>query len=129
MMNIHKLPKWAQQHIKDLERRLDVAKRKLDEYTNDQSPDKFYVQDFLCDENPPRSVTHHIQGSSISCKHAGVMLRVLCREGRSQCGRPHIDITYTTEDEHPIQEVVLQPYSFNAIRLMVSEHKAAERQE
>ena len=39
-MDINKLPKWAQRHIQDLERRLDIAKKRLDEYLDDQTPDK-----------------------------------------------------------------------------------------
>lgn len=40
-----KLPKWAQEHIRKIEREREVAVRALNQYVDDQTPAAFYVDE------------------------------------------------------------------------------------
>jgi len=114
MNDLTKLPKWAQAHIEALHRQRDTAVAKLDEYLDSETEANFYQDDILCDETPPRFVKRHIQGHRIQGEFEGVTFTILLRKGYG------VEINYGALERH-IGDVILQPYTFQGIRLFLPE--------
>lgn len=75
---ITKLPKWAQEHIKNLTRQRDVAVRALDKYVNKQTESSFYTEDLECtgEQSGPTCRKRYIQTHSIFVVWQGVKLQI-----------------------------------------------------
>lgn len=110
-MNLEKLPKWAQAHIRDIQRQRDTAVQKLIEYCDEQIESEFYIDDMVCDgeRRGPSIRRRYIQTHAIDVEHLGVHLRILLRDG-------HIDVSWEHADR-TLGDVVMQPSSFQAIRI------------
>ena len=86
MDRISKLPKWVQEHIKNIQRQRDVAVRALNESCDNQTESPIYYEDFLCtgesETKGPTPKRKYIQSHGrITINHDGVELDVLCHEG------------------------------------------------
>lgn len=46
--SFEKLPKWAQQHIEEIQRQRDSAVAALKQYLDHQTPSRIYFEDFVC---------------------------------------------------------------------------------
>ena len=70
MNEIAKLPKWAQEHIANLQRERDLSVRTLNEFQNSQTPSKIWTDDWVCsgEEKGPTVKTHYIQSRSVNIK-------------------------------------------------------------
>jgi hypothetical protein len=81
-MNINKLPKWAQEHIKKLERERDTAINTLKDYCNHKKPSPIYTEDLVCigEKKGPSSIRNYIQTYKITINHQGIELNIICRE-------------------------------------------------
>lgn len=79
---IGKLPKWAQDYIKDVERERETAVRVLNECHDTQTPSSFYIDRLECtgEEVGPSLKRHYIQTYQMSVEHAGVSLRVMAKD-------------------------------------------------
>ncbi len=69
---VAKLPKWAQDHITDLERTADRATARLEQYVNENQEGKIVVSDYTNGD-------HHdvkIPAEKVTFVHAGVWLQV-----------------------------------------------------
>ncbi len=79
---IEKLPKWAQDHIADIQRQRDVSVRELNEYIDKQTPSPFFVDEMVCtgEETGPTVKRNYIQTRRVSVEHAGVSLDVYIRD-------------------------------------------------
>lgn len=72
---VAKLPKWAQEHIKNLDRALEATERALQEYVDEQTPSPIEVSDVVCGSRT-RSVKRYVQATSIKVTSAGVKATV-----------------------------------------------------
>lgn len=116
MTNITRLPKWVQEYIRRIQRQRDVAIRTLNAFCDKQTPSSIYVEDNPCTGEGvgPVSKRNYIQSHTVTIKHAGVWLFVLCRDDS-------IELNYSNEDES-CRNVALQPIASNAIRLVAKDH-------
>ncbi len=123
MSDTTKLPKWAQEHIKDLHRQRDQAISALNKLTDAQTPASFYVDDHVGtgEEAGPTMKRRYFQGSRISIAHAGVLVDViLSRENDSQ--RPFgVCLQFSSEERH-LGYVALIPTGFNQVALVSKNH-------
>lgn len=68
-----KLPRWAQEHIHNLERRMDVAERTLMEFKDNQTPSGIFYKEYCCiGEGSPETLTRFVQAESITVQAHGV---------------------------------------------------------
>lgn len=112
---IVKLPKWAQEHIKKLERERDVAIRSLNEYVDGQTESAIYYDDLIStgEERGPSNKRVYIQTHGIEIKHNGVHLSLLLRE----------NIELRCEDlNRGMNFVAFVPTSFNAMSIVSKEN-------
>lgn len=65
---IEKLPKWAQERIRDLERERELSVRKLNEFVDGQTESRIWVDDLVCtgEQSGPTSKRHYIQSHKIT---------------------------------------------------------------
>jgi hypothetical protein len=63
MSDVSKLPKWAQDRIRDLERERDTAVTALREAEDAQTPSRIWYDDYHClgERQGPSSVRHYVQ--------------------------------------------------------------------
>lgn len=108
-----KLPKWAQKHIEDLDRRAVVAERNLREYRDSQTPSDIFVEGF--DDESKKIVRTYLQTNKVDVERNGVHLTVLLREYE-----PGIDISWYSEGRLT-REVALVPKGFNSISIIGKE--------
>lgn len=75
---ILKLPVWAQDHIKELERERETAIRALNEYVDGQTESPIYYDDMVStgEERGPSSKRVYVQSRNIEIAHGGVHLEV-----------------------------------------------------
>ncbi len=86
---IAKLPKWAQEYIKDVSREREVSLRTLNAFQDEQTPSPFYVEENLCtgEASGPTTKRRYIQAHSVEVYFRGVHLTVDANEfGNSGSG-------------------------------------------
>lgn len=88
---IAKLPKWAQAHIKDLDRRAFVAERTLREYHDSSTPSEFFTEDYDCDAK--KLVRRYIQTHKLEVLRNGLRITLINRQDD-----PGVDITWCDEE-------------------------------
>ena len=113
-MNTDKLPKWAQEHIKDLKRERDVAIRELKGYLDYQTPSPFFVSDYFCTGEENQFVKRYIQTHRMCIDHAGVFLDILLRDDT-------IELKWDA-GQYNIRDVAMIPQSYQSIRLVAREN-------
>lgn len=114
-LQIEKLPKWAQEHIRTLTREREVAVRRLDEMTNAQSESPFFSDQYDCTESPPVSRRVYYQsGIRMSVVHEGVLLDIVLR-GKT------IELTWG-DPKHMGGSVCCQPHSYQQVHLLAKEN-------
>jgi hypothetical protein len=76
-----KLPKWAQDYIKRIERERDVAIRQLNASLDSQTPSAFYFEGRVCtgEDSGPTLKRHYVQTHKITVAYQGVVLEVCTR--------------------------------------------------
>lgn len=114
---IEKLPKWAQDHLRNLQRERDVAIRELNEWVDSQTPSAFSVSEMLCigEQKGPSIKRRYIQGHRMEVVHAGIHLDISL--GQESC------IRLQWEDERRLcKEVAMVPKSFNNVELIAKEN-------
>jgi len=114
---IGKLPKWAQGHIKILERERASAVRALNEFCDNQKPSPFYIEDWVCtgERQGPSTKRIYLQTRSISVKWAGVDLR-LCVNDKGGMHRHGIGLQWQSSDGR--HHVSMVPVSYQSIELV-----------
>jgi hypothetical protein len=111
-----KLPKWAQEHIVNLERRTKTAEDALNDYKDNQTPSEFYTEDMLCvGEGSPEYVKRYVQGYKMNVEHDGVRLTILLRQDEKG-----IDLQWYSTDRL-MREVAMVPLSFNKVKIVAKE--------
>jgi len=116
---ISKLPKWARDHIKNINQERDAAVTALDNFCNEEKQSPFYVEDFICDGvkadehgiGGPSNRRRYVQTNRIEVEHAGVYLSVLLRADT-------IELSWDS-GRKGLEDIVLQPKSFQMVSLFV----------
>jgi hypothetical protein len=84
--DITKLPKWAQEHIRDLERQRDVAVATLNGFVDNQTESPVYYEDHPCtgEASGPVFKRRYIQTRQIEVEHLGMYVRLLVGDDNIQ---------------------------------------------
>lgn len=120
-MGITKLPKWAQEHIRKIERERETAVDALNKYVDSQTPSAFSIQELECTgENPaPSFKTRYISTNRMTITHRGIELNIYITDGdRSRSPGIHLQWSAT---KRGMSEVAMVPTSFNAVALITKE--------
>lgn len=114
---LEKLPKWAQEHIKNLDRRMVVAERTLQEFNDNQTPSKFYYDDYVCvGGGSPQYVRRYVQTTKMTVEHADVQVDVLVRGGENE-----IEISWSDLNRF-VREIAMVPKSYQQIKIIHPKH-------
>ena len=117
-MNIDKLPKWAQEHIADLQRQRNEAVRALNEHLDNETPSPFYGDAFECISSPPEHKRYYFQcHKHMMVEHNSVLLDIILRDD--------IELSWRNTDEGSriIENVAFVPTSFMQARLVAVSSK------
>lgn len=116
MMNIEKLPKWAQEHIEKLSRERDVAIRALNQYVDNQTPSEFYIDEMECtgEEQGATTKKRYIQTYRMNVKHKDVHLSIMLRDSQ-------IELQWGS-DKFVREEVAFIPQSHMSAKLVNKKH-------
>jgi hypothetical protein len=109
-MDTSKLPKWAQEHIRDLERQRDESITALNEYVDRQTESAFYYDDYVStgEEQGPSNKRSYIQTRQITVEYAGIELNIRTVDNE-------IRLQWNDTKRH-LDYIALIPWSFqNAI--------------
>lgn len=119
---IQKLPKWAQEHLRDLSRQREEAVRTLNKLIDEQTPSKFSIEAHPClGENPgPSFKTRYIQTDHIKVAHAEVELHVLIRDNGDN-GSGRICLQWN-DPRRTCGDIQMKPVSFQSIELQSKEN-------
>lgn len=120
---IAKLPKWAQDHIRNITRERDIAVQELNAWVDSQTPSAFYVDEYPC-IGEQKHKRRYFQGNRIAVDHAGVHCEILLAredDGQRLYG---IDITYSEGGPRRIghQDVAIMPRASNCIELVAKDN-------
>lgn len=110
---IQKLPKWAQEHLRDLSRQREEAVRTLNKLIDEAHP--------CLGENPgPSFKTRYVQTDHIKVAHAGVELHVLIRDNGDN-GSGRICLQWN-DPKRTCGDIQMKPVSFQSIELQSKEN-------
>lgn len=113
---IAKLPKWAQEHIKDLQRQRDIAVRRLDEMTDSQTPSPFSDRKLDCTEDgAPVCRTVYYQARRMDVSHANVCMSICLRDDG-------INLSWCADGPYTMRELAMIPESFQKVRLVARDN-------
>ncbi len=113
---IAKLPKWAQEYIENLDRRVVIAERELKKMQDSQTPSEFYIDDVLCiGEGTPQHARRYVQTHKMTVEHDGVKLTILLRQDEKG-----IDLQWNNTSRL-MSEVAMVPLSFNKVKIVAKE--------
>lgn len=108
------LPMWAQQHIEMLQRQRDAAVRTLEQFTEEQKPQHFYVEDIVCiKQGAPTTMRRYIHGHFIRYEHRGLEFSISEYDDG-------VSIQYG-QGRSGLHNVLMQPTSFQQIKLIYPE--------
>jgi len=121
--DITKLPKWAQERIRDLERQRDVAVKTLNQFQDSQTPSPVFYREFVCTGETDGSSEKigYIQASVIEFTHAGVFLRVMLSREKDPSRDFGIELSWSNTDRHSAQ-VAFIPKSYQQAQLVAKEN-------
>lgn len=122
---IAKLPAWAREHIRSLERERNCAVRGLSEFLDKQTPSAIFVESMVghdVGELLPGGVVqkHYIQTHAIAIEHAGVRLRVGVYDNNA--GRDCIHLQWESITGWAGVPVAFIPQSFQSAQLKAKEN-------
>lgn len=113
---IAKLPKWAQEHVEDLERRTRNAEKALRDNLDTQTVSPFRVEDYVCiGDGGGKHITRYVQTHKMTVVHDGVHVDILLR-----LDDPGIEVSWSGEGRM-IKEIACIPTSFQKIKLVSRE--------
>lgn len=111
---IAKLPKWAQDYIKDLEGQRSVAVRALNDFTDHSSPSPIFIEDDprTGEEPGPSFKRVYLQTHRVFFEYAGIEL----------CVTPWDNEIRLDWNGHNMRAVAFVPYSYQSARLVSKEN-------
>jgi len=115
--DVTKLPKWAQEYIRKVERERDTAVRALNEYVDNQTPAPFYIDELesIGEQRGPSQLRRYIQAHGMRVHHAGVYLDITLRDGE-------IDLQWNGNSSFSLSEIAFIPSSHQSARLVAKEN-------
>ena len=117
-MDTSKLPKWAQDHIRTLERQRDAAVQALNEHLDSQTEAPFYFEDHVSTgESNKFFKRFYVQTHKITVEWAGVELNILLRPSDNV-----IDLRWNGIKGSRLQHVAFVPKSFQSAELISKEN-------
>jgi len=118
---VHKLPKWAQTRMEDLQRQRDTAVQALKEWSDTQTPQPISISEFECLESgAPTHMTRYIEGRRITVKWKGVELSVTLQESDS-AHEDGIGLQWGST-ARGMERVAMVPTSFQSVALIAKEN-------
>lgn len=119
---VERLPKWAQEAFKCLERERFCMARELKEWNDNQTPGPVSIQEYVCTGNQqsPESVTRYVQTQRLRIEWKGCRLDIHLTDNGPQ-HEDAIDLKWGPTNPHT-RSLALVPYSFQAARLIVPEN-------
>ena len=119
---IHKLPKWAQDHIHTLQHQRDTAVKALKDWTDTQTEQPISVSEMEGLENGgPTIMKRYVEGTDIDINWMGVRLSVMLRKE----GNMHenaINLQWEGECGGSSHHVAMIPTSFQSVSLIAKEN-------
>lgn len=106
---IEKLPKWAQEHIRQLEGQRNSAVRALQRFCESNSTGAIVAPQLVCDSSPPSHREARYNWHNLEVRHVGVRLRITLYDDR-------INLSYTSESRE-LDYVYFTPASFQQFNL------------
>lgn len=118
-----KLPMWAQQAFKNLERERFVAVRELKAWTDSQTPGPIFIEEYIStgEGKSPAFVTRYVEGKKVSFVWQGVELEVILTEGDSMSENA-IALKWNQSHGGSMGHVALIPTGFHSAILMHPKH-------
>lgn len=118
---IHKLPKWAQDHIQTLQRQRDTAVKALKDWTDTQTVRPISVSEMpRLGRDEPHTLTRYIEGSDLTIKWMGVELSVMLRTSGNQHDSS-IMLQWSALNDCT-SHVAMVPTSFQSVSLIAKEN-------
>jgi len=118
---IAKLPKWAQEHIRDIERQLSAATTALDQIKDQQTPSPIYLDDWYC---TPR-MKRYIQSPTghLTIQHAGVHLDIFLAPEKDGQRLHGIELQYAAVESRGLtdRQIAIMPRGINTIQLVAKD--------
>lgn len=113
---IEKLPKWAQEYIRDVNREREVAVAALNRWVDDQTPAPIYVNELEClgEQRGPSHKVRYVQGNRLRVDFADVALEVVLRDDV-------IDMQWSAPN-YRTGDICFQPRSFQAAYLVAKKN-------
>jgi hypothetical protein len=119
--NWERLPKWAQEEMRTLERQRDCAVKALERFCDNQTESPIYWDDLVCiQDGGPKSVRQYVQARSITVEHADVTIAV-------RLGERCITLQWGG-DKYSLDEVAFIPEAFQSARLVHHRHLRVQGQ-
>lgn len=115
-----KLPKWAQEEFKTLERERDIAVRELNQWVDNQTPSNIKIHEHVpIGPGGPKRMTRFIQGYCVEFEHAGVWVEVTLPYWDAR--EKYITLKWGKE-QIACDEVAFIPYSHQSARIVAKEN-------
>ena len=111
---LSKLPKWAQERIRNLEREREVAVRALRDWSDSQTYSPISIPEYAStgENQGPTRYVRYVEGHRVDIDWLGVRLSVLLRD-------EVIDLQWSAN--HAIGDVCMQPRSYQNVWLISKE--------
>jgi len=111
---IAKLPKWAQERIRNLERALFISQRTMTEFCDSQTPSRVWYDELICDKviGGPSSRRVYIQSNRVTFGRDALRERTLI----VQCDSDEEDVYLISADG-----MLIRPKVSNMIEIKVVE--------
>lgn len=79
--DLSRLPKWAQEIFRDMSRQRAEAIKSLREWTDSQTPQSFYVDEWASiEKGGPTTLRRYFEGQNMFAVHKGVKLEIHLRD-------------------------------------------------
>jgi hypothetical protein len=113
---IAKLPKWAREHIENLQRERDHAVNQMHKMLDEQTPTSVWSDDIVCTNTPPQHIRRYFQARHLTIAHAGVELSI--RMGEDEC----LKLSWHPHERGLTNHVMFVPVSFQQVELYLPEN-------
>ena len=119
-MKLSKLPRWAQEHIENLQRERDVAVQTLKQFEDSQTPSAIFYEDAVCDgeKSGPTFRRKYIQNHAVQIEAHGISLRVSTEHGDT---RGESITLQWGKSNNMAGDVAFQPLSYQYAKLITKD--------
>jgi hypothetical protein len=119
---IEKLPKWAQEHMRDLQRQRDTAVAALRKWTDSQTESPISIMEYECtgETQGPSRYDRYVHAHGLTIKWHGIRLDVRLNDDGPQheCG---IGLQWSDVHQRSLQ-IAMVPKSYQSVDLIAKEN-------